>query len=255
MIRNYVMQKNPLASKVALITGAARRIGAEIARTLHDNEMNIVLHYNVSGEEAEHVCAKLNQKRPHSAVAIRADLQETENGQVLVQQAVEAWGRLDVLVNNASRFYRTTLGKVTSYAWEDLINSNLKAPFFLAQAAAPALAATQGCIVNITDIHAERPLREYSVYCISKSGLLMMTRALAKELGPLVRVNAVAPGAILWPEGENTLSDIEKQKIIDQTILQREGGPIDIAKAVLFFVRDADYVSGQVLNIDGGRSV
>lgn len=248
------MQKNPLTSKVALITGAARRIGAEIARTLHDNGMNVVLHYNLSEDEAESLCSQLNEKRSKSAVAIHADLQEIESEKVLVQRAVEVWGRLDVLVNNASRFYRTAIGKVTDYAWEDLINSNLKAPFFLAQAAAPALALTQGCIVNITDIHAERPLREYSVYCISKSGLLMMTRALAKELGPLVRVNAVAPGAILWPEGENALSEAEKQKIVDQTLLQRAGGPQDIAKAVLFFVRDGEYVSGQVLNIDGGRS-
>lgn len=247
------MQKNPLALKVALVTGSARRIGAEIARALHQAGMNIVLHYNLSEEGAQTLCQELNHAREHSAVTLRADLSEAESGKILVQRAVEAWGRLDVLVNNASRFYSTPIGEATEYAWDDLVNSNLKGPFFLSQAAASALAAVQGCIVNITDIHAERPLRNYSVYCISKSGLLMMTRLLAKELGPRVRVNAVAPGAILWPEGKNTLSDEEKTKIIEQTALQRPGSPEDIAKAVLYFVRDADYVTGQVLDVDGGR--
>ncbi|MBX3708260.1 MAG: pteridine reductase [Gammaproteobacteria bacterium] len=249
------MQKKTLASKVALITGAARRIGAEIAVTLHRAGMNIALHYNASEEEATHLCQQLNQKRAHSAVAIQAELIEPESEKTLIQKTLNSWDRLDVLVNNASRFYRTVLGEVTSYAWEDLMQSNLKAPFFLAQAAAPFLAVSRGCIVNITDIHAERPLREYSVYCISKSGLLMMTKALAKELGPSVRVNAVAPGAILWPEGKSTLSDHEKQKIISQTTLQRAGSPEDIAKAVLFFVRDADYITGQILDVDGGRTL
>jgi pteridine reductase len=247
------MQKNPLASKVALITGAARRIGAEVSRTLHHAGMNIVLHYNASEEEAIKLTDELNQKRSNSAVAFRADLQDAESEKLLVKQAVGAWGRLDALVNNASRFYRTTFGKVTEYAWDDLMNSNMKAPFFLAQAAASALAESQGVIINITDIHAERPLRDYSVYCISKSALWMVTKVLAKELGPHVRVNAVAPGPILWPEGENTLLEAEKLKIIDQTLLQRCGGPEDVAKAVLYFVRDANYVTGQMVSVDGGR--
>lgn len=247
------MSKQPSAVKVALITGAARRIGAEIASTLHHVGMNIVMHYNSSESDAIKLCEKFNQKRPHSAVAIRADLKEAESEKALVQQTVEIWQRLDVLVNNASRFYRTTLGKVTEYAWDDLLNSNLKAPFFLSQAAAPYLAVTEGCIINIADIHGQSVLRGYSVYCISKSGLVMMTKVLAKELGPLVRVNAIAPGAILWPEGENTLSDGEKQKIIDHTALLRPGQASDIASAVLFFVRDATYVTGQLLNVDGGR--
>lgn len=247
------MHKNPLASKVALVTGAARRIGAEIVRTLHAAGMNIALHYNASEEEAIKLCEQLNQVRKDSAIAVQATLQEIENSKNLVQRVIETWGRLDVLVNNASRFYRTSLGKVTDYAWEDLMNSNVKAPFFLSQAAAPFLAADQGAIVNITDIHAERPMADYSVYCISKSGLLMMTKVLAKELAPLVRVNAVAPGPIIWPEGENALSDEEKQQIIDRTLLARSGSPEDIAKAVLFFVRDANYITGQVLSVDGGR--
>lgn len=247
------MQKNPLATKVALITGSARRIGAEIARKLHDAGMNIVLHYNSSEEEAVNLSNELNKKRNHSAFPVRADLQLPESEIILAEQAVKVWQRLDLLVNNASRFYRTTIGKVTEYAWDDLMNSNLKAPFFLAQATAPFLAEHHGSIINITDIHAERPLTEYSVYCISKSGLMMMTKVLAKELGPEVRVNAIAPGAILWPEGKNILSEEDKQKIIEQTILKREGSPDDIAKAVLFFARDAEYVTGQVLMVDGGR--
>lgn len=242
-------------AKVALVTGAARRIGAEIARTLHAAGMNIVLHYYSSHEEAHILCEQLNHLRPASAVAISAALHETASVKILIENAIAAFGRLDALVNNASRFYKTFMGQVTDEAWEDLINTNLKAPFFLAQLAAPALSATRGCIVNITDIHAERVWKDYAVYCISKSGLLMMTRALAKELGPDVRVNAVAPGPVMWPEGENTLSPEQQKSVIEQTVLERAGTPEDVAKAVLFFIRDAEYVSGQVLNVDGGRSL
>ena len=247
------MQKNTLHSKVALVTGAARRVGAEIARTLHEAGMNLVLHYNSSESEAIALCEQLNQKRRQSAVVVRADLLEQESENSLIKQAASAWERLDVLVNNASRFYRTMLGKTTEYAWDDLMNSNLKVPFFLAQAAAPYLAASQGSIINIADINGERPLKNYPVYCISKGGLMIMTKVLAKELGPLIRVNAVAPGAVIWPEGENKLSNEEKQTIIDRTSLLRSGSPDDIAKAVIFFVRDADYVTGQILSVDGGR--
>jgi pteridine reductase len=249
------MQKNPSSEKVALITGAARRIGAEISRTLHAAGMNIVLHYNASEDEAVHLCAELNQARHESAIALHADLLLMESTNALIQEAKKAWGRLDVLVNNASRFYRTTLGKVTDFSWDDLMNSNLKSPFFLSQAAAPHLAENQGTIINITDIHAERPLPDYSVYCISKGGLTMLTKVLAKELGPNVRVNAVAPGAVMWPEGENTLSEVEKEKIIKRTSLLRAGSPEDIAKAVLFLVRDGTYITGQIINVDGGRTL
>lgn len=249
------MQKNPSAIKVALITGAARRIGAEIARTLHASGMNVVLHYNASEGEAIHLCAELNQKRRESAVALHADLLQIESSNALVDEAHKTWGRLDVLINNASRFYRTTLGKVTEFSWDDLMNSNLKSPFFLSQAVAPYLAETHGVIINITDIHSERPLPDYSVYCVSKGGLTMLTKVLAKELGPNVRVNAVAPGAILWPEGENTLSDKEKEKIIERTSLLRAGAPEDIAKTVLFLVRDGTYITGQIINVDGGRTL
>jgi len=247
------MQKNPLAAKVALITGAARRIGAEVARTLHEAGMHIVLHYNSSEEDALKLSLELNQKRDQSAVALRANLQEPESELELIKQTVSVWKRLDVVVNNASRFYQTSFGEVTNYAWDDLLSSNLKSPFFLSQAAAPHLAEQNGCIVNITDIHAERPMHDYSVYCISKGGLLVMTKVLAKELGPKIRVNGVAPGAILWPEGSNELSTEDKQKIIKRTALARPGQPKDIAKTVLFLVRDAEYITGQVISVDGGR--
>lgn len=249
------MQKNLSEVKVALVTGSARRIGAEIARTLHGIGMNIVLHYNVSEDDAQQLCEHFNQLREGSAIALQADLQAADSEQFLIDQAVKAWGRLDVLINNASRFYRTAIGKVTEFEWNDLMSSNLKAPFFLSQAAAPLLAKTRGCIINITDIHADKPLRDYTVYCMSKSGLVMMTKALAKELGPTVRVNAIAPGSIAWPEGENALPEATKQKIIHETALQRSGSPQDIAKAVLFFVRDADYITGQILMVDGGRTL
>jgi pteridine reductase len=249
------MQMKSLAGKVALVTGAARRIGAEISRTLHDAGMNIVLHYHHSEAEAIQLCQQLNAQRPSSAVAYKAALGEPDEDKKLIEKAVQAFGRLDALVNNASRFYRTPMGDVTNESWEDLMNSNLKSPYFLSQAAAPALTASKGCIVNITDIHAERPLKTYSVYCISKAGLLMMTKALAKELGPHVRVNAVAPGAVIWPEGENLMTETEKNNVIGQTVLKRHGTPEDIATAVLFLIRDAEYVSGQVLNVDGGRSI
>jgi pteridine reductase len=247
------MVSHSLTSKVALITGSAKRIGAEIAEELHRAGMNIVLHYNASEEEAFGLCEHFNQKRASSAVAIRANLEEAESAKNLVYEAVQIWKRLDVLVNNASRFYRTNIGKVTDYAWDDLMDSNLKAPFFLAQTAAPYLSESHGSIINIADIHGVKPLKDYAVYCISKAGLLMLTKILAKELGPSVRVNAISPGAILWPEGQNTLSDDEKEKIIEETLLQQAGNPEDIAKAVLFLIRDGSYITGQVINVDGGR--
>jgi len=249
------MQQNPSKQKVALITGAARRIGAEIARQLHAEGFNLVLHYNASEQAARDLSEQLNHIRPHSAVALRAELGTEESSLDLINQVEKNWGRLDVVVNNASRFYRTLIGKITSNAWNDLLDSNLKAPFFLSQAAVPLLSANKGVIINITDVHAERPMRDYSVYCISKAGLTMLTKAMARELAPNIRVNAVAPGSILWPEGENSLSDDDKQKIISRTPLGRGGMATDIAKAVLFFVRDADYITGQILSVDGGRSL
>lgn len=240
-------------AKVALVTGGARRIGAEIARTLHQADMNIVLHYHSSEAEAMALIAELNKIRPGSAVAVSGALTNCENTLQVASKALEAFGRMDALINNASKFYRTPFGDVTEAAWDDLLDSNIKAPFFLAQALRDALKQANGVIVNITDIHAERPLRDYSVYCLSKSALVMATKVLAKELGPDVRVNAVAPGSILWPEGENSMSAEEKMRIVNRTALKRSGAASDIAQAVLFFTRDASYATGQVIEIDGGR--
>ena len=241
-----------LTNKVVLITGAAHRIGATTARMLHAEGMNILLHYLHSREAAEALQAELNNIRQDSVSLLQADLHDTHSLPVLIENAIKVWGQLDVLINNASSFYATPIGTVTEEHWDDLIGSNLKAPLFLSQAAAPYLRQHQGCIVSIVDIHAERPLKEFPVYSMAKAGLVMLTKSLACELGPEVRVNAVAPGAILWPEN---LGESEKEKIISRTFLKRQGAPEDIAKAILYLIRDAGYVSGQVLTIDGGRSL
>jgi len=242
-----------LQGRVILITGAAHRIGAETARLLHANGANIVLHYRSSRKSALAVQEELQRRRPNSVVLIQADLLDIGKLPALVREAHGIWGRLDALVNNASTFYPTPLGTVDDQQWNDLLGTNLKAPFFLAQAAAPHLARQRGCIVNIVDIHADRPLKGHPVYSIAKAGLAMMTKALAGELGPEVRVNGIAPGAILWPERD--MDDITKQRIISRTFLKRQGSPADIAKTVLFLVRDAQYMSGQILTVDGGRSL
>lgn len=242
-----------LDGRVALITGAAHRIGAAIARQLHGIGMNLVLHYRHSRESAEALRAELEAKRAETVHLIQGDLLDSDTLPSLVEAAHGRWGQLDALVNNASSFYPTPVGQVTVEQWEDLLGTNLRAPFFLSQAAAHYLRGEGGVIVNIVDIHADRPLKNYPVYSMAKAGLVMLTKALACELGPEVRVNAVAPGAILWPE--NDMDDITKQRIISRTILKRRGNPDDIARAVLFLVRDAAYTSGHVLTVDGGRSL
>jgi pteridine reductase len=239
--------------KTVLITGAARRIGAAIAHRLHAAGMNLAIHYRGSKAEADELCASLNRQRAGSAVTLQADLLHTSNIRELIHNASEIWGGLDVLVNNASTFYATPVEDVAEEQWDELIGSNLKAPFFLSQAAAPLLKKRSGCIVNIIDIHAKRPLKGYPVYSITKTGLAAMTRALAKELGPEIRVNGVAPGAILWPEAN--LADAEKKAIVARTVLKRTGCPNDVARTVLFLIRDADYITGQLLAVDGGRSL
>ena len=247
-------QYNPtLDNKVVLITGAAHRIGATTARLLHQAGARIVLHYRSSKTGAETLQQELHQLRPDSVALIQGDLHDTAHLTGLVEQAALFWGRLDVLINNASTFYPTPIGSVTEQQWDDLMGSNLKAPFFLAQAAAPMLRSHRGCIVNIVDIHADRPLRAHPVYSMAKAGLVMMTKALAAELGPEVRVNAIAPGAILWPE--NDMDEATKSRIVERTFLKRQGSPEDIARAALFLIRDGLYTSGQVLTVDGGRSL
>jgi len=242
-----------LHGKVVLITGAAHRIGAATARLLHGAGANIALHYRKSRSGAEQLQTELNEQRRDSVILVQGDLLDTERLAGIVREAHATWGRLDVLINNASTFYPTPVGTITTQHWDDLLGSNLKAPLFLSQATAPFLKQSHGCIVNIVDIHAERPLRAHPVYSIAKAGLVMLTKALACELGPEVRVNAIAPGAILWPENE--MDEATKARIIDRTFLKRQGNPEDIARAALFLIRDADYTSGQILNVDGGRSL
>jgi pteridine reductase len=245
-------QARPLAGKAALITGAARRIGAELARTLHAAGADLVLHYRRSAAEAAALAGSLNTLRPRSAVTAQADLLESGGLARLAGEAAAAFGRLDILINNASSFFPTPLGTIEESHWNDLIGTNLKAPLFLAQATSPALKAARGLIVNLVDIHGVRPLRAYPVYSIAKAGLIALTRALARELAPEVRVNAVAPGPVMWPE---PLAPELKEEIISRTLLKRAGSPLDVARAVLFFAQDAPYVTGQILAVDGGRSL
>ena len=237
-----------------LVTGAAKRIGAVIARTLHTAGANVAIHYHSSEDAARELVADLERERRGSAFAVSADVRDVRALERMAHDVVERTGRLDVLVNNASNFYPTPLGTVTEQQWNDLVGSNLKAPLFLTQALLPALRAQQGVVVNIVDVHAQRPLRDHPVYGAAKAGLAMLTRSLAKDLGPDVRVNGVSPGAILWPEGDG-MSDKLRAGIIKQTALKRAGEPEDIAAAVLFLVRDAPYVTGQIIAVDGGRSV
>lgn len=239
---------------VVLITGAARRVGAEIARTLHAAGAAVVLHYRASAPEAAALAATLNAQREKSALALRCDLRESATLPAFIEEVVRHFGRLDALVNNASSFFPTAIGVIDETMWDDLIGSNLKGPLFLSQAAAPHLTTARGCIVNITDIHAERPLKGYALYCAAKAGLLGLTRALALELAPAVRVNAVAPGAIEWPANESDFPPATQAAIIDHTLLKRVGTPADIARTVKFLVFDAPYVTGQAINVDGGRT-
>jgi pteridine reductase len=249
---------NALTLPVVLVTGAARRVGAEIARAAHAAGARVAIHYRSSVVAAAALAAELNAARPElageSAAIFAADLLDIVALPRLVESVVARFGRLDALVNNASSFFATKVGAADTATWDDLIGTNLKAPLFLAQAAAPHLERSGGCIVNITDIHAERPLKGYPLYCAAKAGLLGLTRALALELGPRVRVNAVAPGAIEWPQSQNDFPPAERAAIIEHTILKRVGSGADIARTVKFLVFDAPYVTGQVINVDGGRT-
>jgi len=242
-----------LAGKTVLITGGARRVGATIARTLHAAGANLVVHYRNSSGDAEALVGELNASRPGTAASFQADLLDLGKLPALVEFVVRSFGSLDVLVNNASTFYPTKIGEITPKAWDDLMGSNLKAPLFLSQAAAPALKKSGGLIINIVDIHALRPLRDHTVYCSAKAGLHMLTRSLAKELGPEVRVNGISPGPVLWPENEGDTT--KRAKIIERTILQKMGTPEDIARTALFFAASAPFITGQILAVDGGRSV
>jgi pteridine reductase len=240
--------------KVVLITGGARRVGAAICRRLHAAGAHLMLHYRTSAGEARLLQAELNHARAKSVALIQADLLDTAKLPSLIEQTVQTYGKLDGLVNNASSFFQTPVGAITVEEWNDLIGTNLQAPLFLAQAAAPALRRAQGAIVNIADIHADRPLKDYVAYSVAKAGLIGLTRSLARELAPEVRVNAVAPGPVLWPDGDS-FDELARQRIISHTPLRREGTPEDIAGAVHFLLADAHYVTGETLNVDGGRHV
>ena len=240
------------SKKTAIVTGAAKRIGAAIARELHNMGMDVVIHFNSSKADADLLAQELNAKRPDSAHMLQADLKQTSACNTLIEQAYAINNRLDVLINNASIFYPTPLQECTLDKWDELINVNLTAPFFLIQAAAPYLAKSGGNIINLTDIYAEQPLANHAGYNISKAGLIMLTKSLAKELGPDVRVNAISPGAILWHEDMN---EIEKNNILASTALKKQGAVQDIANAVRYLVEHANYTTGQVLVIDGGRSL
>jgi pteridine reductase len=242
-----------LRDQTVLITGGARRVGAAIVRALHAGGANLVVHYRSSGEEATALARELNASRAGSVVVQAADLLQMTAPAELVARALAAFGRLDVLINNASSFYATPVGTITGADWDDLMGSNLKGPLFLSQAAAPHLKKRGGLIINLVDIHALRPLKGHPVYCAAKAGLAMLTRSLARELGPEIRVNGIAPGPVLWPEGD--FNEALKQEIIEKTALKRYGTPEDIARTVLFLAKDAPYITGQIIAVDGGRSI
>jgi pteridine reductase len=247
------MIENSLADKVVLVTGAARRIGAAIVTRLHESGACVGIHFRGSADDARALAERLNAARADSARTFQADLLDTAALPRLVDDVVAWRGRLDGLVNNASTFYPTPVGEITEAHWDDLVGSNFKVPLFLIQAAADELRRSRGGIVNIVDIHARRPLRDHAVYGPAKAALAMLTRSLAKDLAPEVRVNGVSPGAILWPE--DGMSDAVKQTILRQVPLERPGDPDDIAGCVLYLLRDASYVTGQIVAVDGGRSI
>ena len=242
-----------LEGRWALVTGAAKRIGAVISAALHEAGANVAVHYLNSGEDAEQLASQLNQVRSDSALTVQGDLKNTADLKQMIDQLTKRTGGLDILVNNASSFYPTPLESITEEHWDDLLGINLKAPLFLSKISLPYLKKNNGVIINIVDVHAQRPLKNHSVYGSAKAGLAMLTRSLAKDLGPDVRVNGVSPGAILWPE--SGISERVKENILGQVPLGRPGTPDDIAAAVVFLVRDAPYVTGEIIAVDGGRSV
>jgi len=243
----------PLSDKVVLVTGSARRIGAAIARAFHQKGAKVAVHFHRSAAEAGALVRAMNAARPASAAALAADLADLTALEALPASVIGTLGAIDVLINNASTFYPTPLGKITQAAFDDLVGTNLRAPLFLAQAAAPELRRRGGLILNIADIHGLRPLGRHAVYCAAKAALVMLTHSLARELGPEIRVNAIAPGPVLWPE--NGMDPELQRRIVARTALKRSGSPEDIAKAALFFATDAPFVTGQVLAVDGGRLI
>ncbi|MDQ8039984.1 MAG: pteridine reductase [Rickettsiella sp.] len=240
--------------KVVLITGAGKRVGASIAEHCHKQGMRIAIHYRTSATEAEALCQKFNHEKNDTAIAIQSDLLTIKNHEILVDKVIKKWGQLDVLINNASSFYPTPIEHMTEKNWEDLVGSNLKAPLFLSQTAMPYLKKQSGSIINMVDIQAQRPMKKYSIYCIAKAGLGMLTKSLAKELGPAIRVNGIAPGIALWPDNTADFNPTLREKIIARTALKRAGTPKDIADTVVFLI-NANYITGQIIAVDGGLSL
>lgn len=241
----------PLENKVVLVTGSARRIGAAIAQAFHAQGARVAVHYHRSAAEAGELVRAMNALRPASAATFGADLADLAALEALPASVIGALGALDVLINNASTFYPTPVGQITPAQFDDLVGSNFRAPLFLSQSAAPELRRRRGLILNIADIHGLRPLGRHAVYCAAKAALVMLTQSLARELGPEIRVNAIAPGPVLWPE--HGVDQELRQRIVARTALKRTGTPEDVAKAALFFATDAPFVTGQVLAVDGGR--
>jgi len=244
---------NDKFKKWALVTGGAKRIGATIAETLHNNGFNVAIHYNSSSDSAEQLCAQFNAKKQDSSIAIGADLLDQSSLENLIPSLIEKTKRLDVLVNNASTFYPTPIEKIALEDWENLFGTNLKAPLFLSKYAAKYLRQSRGTIINIIDIHSKKPLKDHPIYGSAKSGLAMLTRSLASDLAPAVRVNGISPGLILWPE--NNPSDQVKNNILQQIPLKKIGRSEDIANCVLFLIEDAPYITGEIIAVDGGRSM
>jgi pteridine reductase len=239
--------------RVALVTGSAKRIGAQLVRRLHAEGLRVILHYNGSEQAAQTIANELNSIRKDSVTIIQFNLLDLDQLDTFTDKILAIWGRLDILINNASTFYPTPMQDISIDQWHNLIGVNLQAPLFLTKALAPTLAKHKGCIINIVDIHSERPLKGYTIYCIAKAGLAMLTKSLARELAPDVRVNGVSPGAIMWPE----VKDYEPmhQDIIERTALKREGDPTDIANTVWFLINSANYITGQIIAVDGGRTL
>ena len=242
-------------NKVVLITGGAKRVGAAICRSLHAEGFTMMIHYKSSLQEAQALQAELNLHRADSAAIVHGDLLDIDNIHKLISATIIQFGRLDVLINNASTYYASELGDIDESKWHDLMGSNLKAPLFLSQAAATELRKNHGCIVNITDMHVERPKKGYIIYSVAKAGLVTLTKSLAHELSPEVRVNAVAPGPVQWPESNPQFDEVYRQRVINQTLLKRVGEAEDVAKAVKFLIADAPFITGHVLAVDGGRSI
>jgi len=241
--------------KIALVTGGAKRIGQAIYKMLHASGIDLMIDYRHSSDEAKNLQQELNGIRKDSASIIQADLLNLNVLPSLIHETMNVYGRLDILINNASSYYPTEIGKMNENNWNDLIGSNLKAPLFLSQLATDELIKTKGCIINITDTHIDKPKKNYIIYSIAKSGLTTLTKSLAQELSPEVRVNAVAPGPVLWPENNEEFNEIYKQRVISQTLLKKMGSPEDVAMAVKFLVLDAPFITGHILAVDGGRSI